>query len=74
MNNIVHKHARHRARLHIETGNAAKAAEALGDLPPADALEYLYNIATAYRSANKIDRTMTALRAALFIDRSKEVS
>lgn len=74
MKKVIHKHAKHRARLHIETGNTEKAAEALGDLPPPVALEYLFNLATAYRNVNKIEQLQAVLDTATRIDRSKTIA
>ena len=68
-NKLAEKNAKHSAKLHIESHNAAKIAEAFKDVPALKALEFLFKQAEKYRRENKHKKAATVLEAAQLIDR-----
>ena len=72
-NELAEKNAQHSAHLHIESGNAAKIAEAFKDVHPQKALEFLFNLAEEARKERKLKRASVILEAVALIDRTTGV-
>lgn len=71
---LAHETAKHHARLHIETGDIERAVGALDGTPPLVALDFLFNLATAYRNVDRFKDVGTVMEVADLIDRDNDIS
>ena len=66
---LAEKNAKHLAKLHIESHNPEKIAEAFKDVEAVKALEFLFKQAEKYRKENKHKKAEIILEAATLINR-----